>query len=800
MQMFIGWSVIITSIGASGAVTASWPDEPRWMLRIDAVVDQRLATSGPSARRGSSGNRARRGFSVNVIEWQPLAGDAADLVGAQLGVPQHGQRHRDDAPRVACPHHSSMCQSLYARTTASARSLSVDAGEEPTGERRERREAHAREHTARAHVLHALVDVVTAGPHLLERRGVDAVLLRRAPGDGVEPDVRDRGAVEHPHVVAAVGVHDLRRLVGVLRGHPPVEHVRRLDHVVVDADEDHVVDVHGVPPSDVRFRAAFRTSRCIRSGSPRRSNGGEQSERDRSGAAADDPGRRAAGRRAVRRRRRHSSTATCADRSPSSPTTSTTPARALIASGRRARRPRRDLGAEHLGVGGRRARLPLGRRGRDPAQHPVQGQRGRLRARRRAAPPGCSPSPTSSTPTTSSCSRGAPGAESDRARSSCCAARCPTGCVSWNDFLARGDEVDRSRADARAADAVQPDDLCDILFTSGTTGPPKGAMLVHAASIRAYDAWSDVVGLRDGDRYLIVNPFFHAFGLKAGILACAAEGRDDHPAPGVRRARGDAPRRRGAHHHAARARRRSSRRSSTTPTSTSFDLSTLRLSVTGAAAIPVELIIDMREKLGFETVVTGYGLTETHGIATMCRHDDDPETIAKHRRAAPSPASRCVVVDDDGARSPAGEPGEVVVRGYNVMKGYFDDPEATAEAIDADGWLHTGDIAYQDDGGNLAHHRPHEGHVHRRRLQRVPGRDREHHAAATPTSRRSRWSASPTPRLGEVGMAFVVPTHRHRPSTPTSSSPGAARTWPTTRCRATSSSSTSCRSTPSARC
>src|SRR4029079_19222492 len=98
-----------------------------------------------------------------------------------------------------------------------------------------------------------------------------------------------------------------------------------------------------------------------------------------------------------------------------------------------------------------------------------------------------------------------------------------------------------------------------------------------------------------------------------------------------------------------------------------FDFSTLRLSVTGAAPITTEMIIAMREKLGFENVVTGYGLTEAHGIATMCRHDDDPETIAKTAgRAIPDVEVR--LVDDDNDEVDVGQPGEVVVRGYNVMK------------------------------------------------------------------------------------------------------------------------------------
>ena len=130
------------------------------------------------------------------------------------------------------------------------------------------------------------------------------------------------------------------------------------------------------------------------------------------------------------------------------------------------------------------------------------------------------------------------------------------------------------------------------------------------------------------------------------------------------------------------------------------DLSCLRLAVTGAAPTPVEMIRQMKDVLGFETVITGYGLTEACGIATMCRYDDDPETIATTSgRAIPGVEVLCV--DADGKEVPRGEPGEVVVRGYNVMKGYLDDEAETRKAVDADGWLHTGDVAVMDERGYI---------------------------------------------------------------------------------------------------
>ena len=272
------------------------------------------------------------------------------------------------------------------------------------------------------------------------------------------------------------------------------------------------------------------------------------------------------------------------------------------------------------------------------------------------------------------------------------------GTVSWAEFEARADQVSAADATARA-DALTGDDLSEVLFTSGTTGKPKGAMLTHSAGIRAYTAWSDVVGLREGDRYLIVNPFFHSFGLKAGILASILRGATmvPHAVFDV-----DTVMQRVAEERISMLPGPPTVYQSILdhPRVGEFDMSSLRLSVTGAAAVPVEMINRMRAELGFETIVTGYGLTECTGIATMCRHDDDPVIISTTSGRA-IPGVEVAIVDEKGTPLPSGEPGEVVVRGYNVMRGFIHDPEGTAEAIDADGWLHTGDIAVMDPAGNI---------------------------------------------------------------------------------------------------
>jgi HIP---CoA ligase len=325
--------------------------------------------------------------------------------------------------------------------------------------------------------------------------------------------------------------------------------------------------------------------------------------------------------------------------------------------------------------------------------------------------------------------------------------------VGWGDFLAGAGGADPGAGAERAA-AVKPEDVSTIIFTSGTTGAPKGAMLRHGAAVRAYTDWADVVGLRRGDRYLIVNPFFHTFGLNAGILACVLTGATIVP-----HAVFDVP----------QVMRRVDEERITMlpgppsvyqtildhPDLASFDLSTLRLAVTGAATVPVEMIRRMRSELTFENIVTGYGLTESTGITTMCRHDDDPETIATTAGRA-IPDIEVLVVDGDGQEVPPGEPGEVVVRGYNVMAGYFGDPTATSATIDGDGWLHTGDVGVMDDRGYLRI-------TDRTKDMFVVGgfnaypAEIENMIMEHPAVSQVAVVGVPDHRMGEVGRAYVIP-------------------------------------------
>ncbi len=204
--------------------------------------------------------------------------------------------------------------------------------------------------------------------------------------------------------------------------------------------------------------------------------------------------------------------------------------------------------------------------------------------------------------------------------------------------------------------------------------------------------------LTAGDRYLMVNPYFHMFGLKAGILACVAAGATMLPEPvfdvGRALARVEADRvtvlpgaptlYQSILDHPDRAK---------------YDLSTLRVAVTGAADIPVELIRRIVDELSFPTIITGYGLTEG-GTASATSPDDDIETIATTvGRLRPGFEAR--ITDDKGDDVASGEAGEIRLRGGSIMSHYLDDPEATAQTLSADGWLRTGDLGVIDAAGCL---------------------------------------------------------------------------------------------------
>ena len=269
---------------------------------------------------------------------------------------------------------------------------------------------------------------------------------------------------------------------------------------------------------------------------------------------------------------------------------------------------------------------------------------------------------------------------------------------SWAAFVATGEEVSYATVDDLAA-KVGGDDVADILFTSGTTGKPKGALSTHAQTVITSRSWVKAVGLGPDDAYLIVNPFFHSFGYKSGWLACLIAGARILP-----QAVFDA--------EAVLGRIEKNKVTVLTgaptlyqsmlvsPSCKATDLSSLRLAVTGAATVPRQLIERMSSELHFKIVLTGYGLTETSGTVSICDASDTIERVSQ-TSGRPIPGLELRSVDVDGNDVPPGEPGEILVRGFNVVKGYLDDPKATADAITPDGWFRTGDIGIIDAEGYI---------------------------------------------------------------------------------------------------
>lgn len=239
---------------------------------------------------------------------------------------------------------------------------------------------------------------------------------------------------------------------------------------------------------------------------------------------------------------------------------------------------------------------------------------------------------------------------------------------------------------AYEATGLSGTDIADIIYTSGTTGRPKGVMMNHRQTLRLYAEWCDLADLREGDRYLVVNPFFHTFGYKAGCIASLIRGATVLPVPVFDV---DAVVELIAAERITMLPGPPTLYHSLLAVPDKAKLATLRAGVTGAADIPVELVRRIHEELPFQTLATGYGLTEA-GTATLSRPGDSFEDIAT-----------TVGIACDGVEVRVADDGEVLVRGYNVMQGYFDDPAATAEAIDDDGWLHTGDLGTLDENGRL---------------------------------------------------------------------------------------------------
>ncbi len=328
--------------------------------------------------------------------------------------------------------------------------------------------------------------------------------------------------------------------------------------------------------------------------------------------------------------------------------------------------------------------------------------------------------------------------------------------VDWADLPSYAARVTEREIEARA-DSVTPDDVADILFTSGTTGRSKGAMSAHRQTIGVAAAWAGIGGVDVDDRYLVVNPFFHSFGYKIGIVVGLLTGATLYP---VAVFDAEATMRLVEQHRITLLPGAPTIYQSllTAPGRGEHDLSSLRLAITGAAVVPVVLIEQMGgagpDGLDIDDVYTAFGMTEAV-VATMCRQGDDAELVARTcGRAIPGMDTR-IAGPDSNAPLPPGTEGELLLRGDYVMLGYLDDEHATAQAVDADGWLRTGDVGRLDETGNLTI-------TDRLKDMYICGGFNVYPAEVEQTLARMAEVADcavvgvPDERMGEVGKAYVV--------------------------------------------
>ncbi|MDY7100360.1 MAG: AMP-binding protein [Actinomycetota bacterium] len=268
----------------------------------------------------------------------------------------------------------------------------------------------------------------------------------------------------------------------------------------------------------------------------------------------------------------------------------------------------------------------------------------------------------------------------------------------WDELLDIARTVSRDQL-ARRERSLSPDDAINIQYTSGTTGFPKGATLTHRNILNNAYFVGRGCGYRHTDRVCIPVPFYHCFGMVMGNLGCLTHGAtmvvpSDSFDPGAVLA-------------AVSEEGCTSLYGVPTmfiaelghPDFDSFDLSSLRTGIMAGSSCPVEVMKQCIERMGIGDVTICYGMTETSPVSTQTGPDDDIDhRCATVGRVHPHVEIR-IVDPETGDVVPRGTAGEFCTRGYSVMKGYWDDPERTAEAIDAEGWMHTGDLATMDDDG-----------------------------------------------------------------------------------------------------
>ncbi len=273
------------------------------------------------------------------------------------------------------------------------------------------------------------------------------------------------------------------------------------------------------------------------------------------------------------------------------------------------------------------------------------------------------------------------------------------GCMTWQDALGRASEVPHEEV-LRMAAAVDPDDVCNMQYTSGTTGFPKGVMLTHRNIVNNGKCIGDRMDLSTADRMMIQVPMFHCFGMVLAMTASMTHGATLLPLPYF----SPKPALACIHNEHITA-------FHGVPTMfiallghpdfPKTDFSYMRTGIMAGSPCPISAMRDVVEKMHMTEITIVYGQTEASPGCTMSSTDDPIEVrVGTVGRALPE--IECKIVDPEtGEECPDEVTGEFVARGYNIMKGYYKMPEATAAAIDADGWLHTGDLACRTPEGNF---------------------------------------------------------------------------------------------------
>jgi fatty-acyl-CoA synthase len=263
--------------------------------------------------------------------------------------------------------------------------------------------------------------------------------------------------------------------------------------------------------------------------------------------------------------------------------------------------------------------------------------------------------------------------------------------------VAHGESAMRDRLREIGA-KIDRGDPTNIQFTSGTTGFPKGATLSHRNILNNGFFVGEQIGLSPEDRLCIPVPLYHCFGMVMANLGCLTHGcAMIYPSEGFDPL---------AVLETVQAERCTALYGVPTmfiaelshPQFARFDLSSLRTGIMAGSPCPIEVMRKVIDKMHMHEVTIAYGMTETSPVSFQSSRDDSVERrVSTVGRVLPHVEVK--VVDGDGRTVPRGEPGELCTRGYSVMLGYWDDPEKTAEAIDAEGWMHTGDLGTIDDDG-----------------------------------------------------------------------------------------------------